>query len=98
MSQDKVYDLLNVGAPVEVVPLLRFFEDLTFLSQFFEAELPQKVMVQSCLLFLIVYGFGDASTTVPNGISYCIGVWKPDASDESLDCWQDFTNMVESLE
>ena len=88
-----------------VTPVLRFFEDLTFLSQFFEAESPPSVMGQSQLLVLIVYGFGDASGkgfgstfTAPNCISYCIGVcWKPDEPEESSN-WHKFTNIVESLE
>jgi hypothetical protein len=104
LTHDEVYELLNVGAPAEVVPVQRFLEDLDFLSQFFETESPPRVLVRSRLLYLIKYGFGDASGkgfgstfTVPNGISYRIGVWKPDESDESSN-WREFTNVVESLE
>jgi hypothetical protein len=103
-SQDAIYDLLNVGAPGEVVPVQRFFEDLDFLSQFFESESPPRVMVRSRLVYLVKYGFGDASGkgfgstfSVPNGISYRIGVWKKEESEESSN-WREFTNVVESLE
>ena len=104
VTEDEVYELLNVGAPGEVVPVQRLFEDLVFLAQFFKSDSPPRVMVRSRLLFLIVYGFGDASGkgfgstfTVPDGISYRIGVWKPDESSESSN-WREFTNVVESLE
>ena len=104
VGQDEIYDLLNVGAPLEVTPVPRFFDDLTFLSQFFASDSPPRVMVRSRLLVMVVYGFGDASGkgfgatfTVPNGISYRIGVWKPDESAESSN-WREFTNVVESLE
>ena len=103
MDQEEIYDLLNVGAPSEVVPVERFAEDLNFLAQFFEAELPPKVLVRSRLVYVIKYGFGDASGkgfgstfTVPNGIAYRIGVWEKDESDESSN-WREFTNVVESL-
>lgn len=104
VTEDEVYDMLNVGAPAEVEPVPRLIEDLEFLAHFFAQESPPRVMVRSRLVFLIVYGFGDASGkgfgstfTVQNGISYRIGVWNPDESDESSN-WREFTNVVEALE
>jgi hypothetical protein len=61
-------------------------------------------MVRLLNLFLVIYGFGDASGTgfgstftAPNGISYRIGVWDSDESEE-LPNWREFTHVVESLE
>jgi hypothetical protein len=104
ITEEEIYELLNSGAPGTVQPVDRFFDDLEFLIPFFASETPPKVMVRATLLFLVVYGFGDASGkgfgstfTVPNGISYRIGVWGPDETDESSN-WKEFQNVVESLE
>jgi hypothetical protein len=100
MTEEDVYALLRV------VALPRLFDDMEFLTQFFESATPPKVRVRSrLLLIMVVYGFGDASGqgfgstfTVANGVSYRIGVWKPDESEQSSN-WQEFTsNVVESLE
>ena len=104
ITEEAIYELLNSGAPGTVQPVERFFDDLDFLTQFFSSKSPPKVMVRATCLHLVVYGFGDASGTgfgstftVANGISYRIGVWGPDESDESSN-WKEFTNVVESLE
>jgi hypothetical protein len=104
LSEETIYEILNVGAPGSVSPVPRLLQDLNFLTQFFERETPPKVLVRSVKLFMLIYGFGDASGTgfgstftAPNGISYRIGVWEPDESGESSN-WRDFTNVVESLE
>jgi hypothetical protein len=103
MSEEAIYELFNSGAPGLVKPVPRFFDNLEFLTMFFSPTSPSKVTIQATSLFLVVYGFGDASGkgfgstfTVPNGVSFRIGVWKPDESDESSN-WQEFTNVVESL-
>jgi hypothetical protein len=77
---------------------------LDFLTQFFESESPPRVLIRVAFVYMVVYGFGDASGTgfgstftVLNGVSYRIGVWKPEESDESSN-WREFTNVVESLE
>jgi hypothetical protein len=104
LSEESVYELLNAGAPDSVKPVPRFFDDLEFLTQFFASACPPKVMIRASTLFMVVYGFGDTSGkgfgstfTVPNGISYRIGVWRPEESAESSS-WKEFTNVVESLE
>ena len=53
MTQEEIYELLNAGAPSEVVPIERFTEDLELLSQFFEAESPPRVLVKSRLVYVI---------------------------------------------
>ena len=103
MAQEEIYKLLNVGAPSDVVPVEQFTQDLEFLSQFFESESPPRVLVRSQLVYVIKYGFGDASGkgfgstfTVPSGIAYRIVVWEKDESNESSN-WREFTKVVESL-
>jgi hypothetical protein len=104
MSEEAIYELLNSGAPSSVRPVPRLFDDLKFLTQFFEPESPPKVTIRATRVLYVVYGFGDASGkgfgstfTVPNGVSYRIGVWKSDELDETSN-WKEFTNVVESLE
>jgi hypothetical protein len=104
LTDDAIYDLLNVGALENVSPVPRLFQDLEFLTRFFEVEAPPRVMVRPANVVLVIYSFGDASGTdfgstftAPNGISYRIGVWDPDEAEESSN-WREFTNVVESLE
>ena len=49
-GQDEIYDLLNVGTSSAVTLVSCFFDDLNFLSQFFERESLPRVMVRSQLL------------------------------------------------
>jgi hypothetical protein len=104
MSQEAIYEILNAGAPPTVEPVDRLFDDLGFLTKFVTPKAPPRVLIRARLVVMVVYGFGDASGkgfgstfTVANGVSYRIGVWNSEESDESSN-WKEFTNVVESLE
>ena len=103
-QNDQIYELLNAGAPKTVTPVPRFYDDLDTLVKLFKAPSPPEITIRSSSIFLVVYGFGDASgkgfgSTFARGsdISYRIGTWGPDESGESSN-WREFTNVVEALE
>jgi hypothetical protein len=67
-------------------------------------ETPPLVTLRSKSIYLVKYGFGDASGKgfgstfgLKESISYRIGVWQSDHDGESSN-WREFTNVVESLE
>jgi hypothetical protein len=102
--EDHLYEIVNAGAPLTVLPVPRLLDDLVFLQKFFEPTSPPMTILRADFIFLVVYGFGDASgkgfgSTFSRGkdISYRIGAWGDDESDESS-IWREFTNVVESLE
>ena len=103
-QDDLIYDIINAGAPVTVKPLQHFVDNLVCLVKIFSMDCPPTIVLRSLRVFLIIYGFGDASgkgfgSTFSRGedISYRIGTWGEDESDESSN-WREFTNVVESLE
>jgi hypothetical protein len=103
-QDDFVYEYMNAEAPLKVKPVPRFIDDLKGLFEIFSAEAPPIIVLRSLFVYMVVYGFGDASgkgfgSTFSRGsdISYRIGTWADDESDESSN-WREFTNVVESLE
>ena len=103
-QEDVIYELINAGAPLMVEPVTRMLDDLVCLEKIFEPEFPPRIILRATFIFLIIYGFGDASgkgfgSTFAQGsdISYRIGTWGEDESNESSN-WREFTNVVESLE
>jgi hypothetical protein len=78
--------------------------DLKALQQILSAEHPPEMMIRPLRVYKVIYGFGDASgkgfgstVTSPAGTKYRIGIWEPDAEDNSSN-WREFENIVEALE
>jgi hypothetical protein len=102
--EEEIYDLLNAEAPKTVKPVPRFLDDLGCLVRIFSSEAPPVIVLRSLFVFMVVYGFGDASgkgfgSTFGRGdaISYRIGIWGAHEEEESSN-WREFTNVVEALE
>ena len=103
-QEEFMWDFLNAGAPTTVKPVPRFIDDLKGLTKIFGAKVPPIIVLRSVFVYMVVYGFGDASGTGfgstfsrDGDISYRIGIWADDESDESSN-WRELTNVVESLE
>ncbi|KAL7562751.1 hypothetical protein ACA910_017539 [Epithemia clementina (nom. ined.)] len=79
-------------------------DDVSAIVSMFSNETPPEIGICSLEIFLAVYGFGDASgkgcglaVQGNNGISYQIGVWAENESDESSN-WREFFNCILALE
>jgi hypothetical protein len=103
-EEEFIYDFINAGAPKSVKPVPRFLDDLVCLVKIFSSKVPPVIILRSKLVFMVVYGFGDASgkgfgSTFGRGedISYRIGTWATREAEESSN-WREFTNVVEALE
>ena len=93
-----------VDPPQYVTPVQRFYTCLEALNRFFEPDSPPVVHMRSKSVYMIRYGFADASGsgfgstfTNDSGINYRMGVWGPDEDNESSN-WKEFCNVVEALE
>ena len=82
----------------------RLKDDIAALTTFFDSELPPRIEVRSREIFVVIFGFGDASgggfgssIDTGNGICVRVGVWTAPESDNSSN-WREFMNVVESLE
>jgi hypothetical protein len=92
-------------APPKVVSATyRLQQDLFALREILKPLSPPAVLIRSNVILQIVYGFGDASgkgfgSTVlsKRGVKFRIGLWEPDAEDESSN-WKEFENVVEALQ
>ena len=96
------YEDIPIPVKVKAVPRLRM--DVRALNEFFLSTKVPKVLVRALSVFLMLYGFADASgkgfgSTISeaHGIRYRIGLWEKDAEDETSN-WKEFENAVESLE
>jgi hypothetical protein len=65
---------------------------------------PDVLVIRSNAILQIIYRFGDASgkgfgsmVMSEQGVKIHIGLWEPDAEDESSN-WKEFENVVEALE
>jgi hypothetical protein len=99
-----IYDFMNAGAPPTVKPLPCFVDNLGGLVKIFSSRHPPVIILRPLAVFMIIYGFGDASgkgfgSTFARGddISYRIGTWGDDETGESSN-WREFTNVVEAME
>ena len=79
-------------------------DDFGALKRFATPSVPPLVSVQSKKILLATFGFGDASGKgfgsafdTKRGLSFRIGAWGDDESDESSN-WREATNCVEALE
>lgn len=103
LTEDDV-DAADSDAPEFVWSVPRFRDDMKALQLFFSRPEPPEFVLRSKKVAVVIYGLGDASGkgfgssfTMNGGISYRIGVWAEEESDESSN-WREFTNVVESLE
>ena len=108
ISELELEDQLQIqsekGCPMEVVASTRFADDIRSMGELFASDFVPDVNLRSKNIVTVIYGFGDASGaglgstfTCGSGLSFRIGVWGPDDSDQSSN-WREFTNIVESLE
>jgi hypothetical protein len=81
----------------------RLKQDLFALREILKPMPPPDVLRSNAIL-QIVYGFGNASgkgfgstLLTKQGVKFRIGLWEPDAEDESSN-WKEFENVVEALE
>jgi hypothetical protein len=96
------FDSSSVPLMARAVP--RLIWDMRALKEFFSCTTAPRVCVRSTMLFILKYGFVDASgcgvgatITTPSGLRFREGVWGVDSSDESSN-WREYTNLVEFLE
>ena len=82
----------------------RLFQDLHTLTELLAASAPPAVNVRSLTIWMVLYGFADASgrgfgSTVlgRDGIRYRIGTWDKDTEEESSN-YREFENVVLALE
>ena len=94
----------TIPPPKYVKPVPRFYSCLKALHKFFSSDVPPVVHVRSKSVYMLSYGFLDASgsgfgSTIQkeNGITYRMGTWGPDDYSESSN-WKEFQNLVETLE
>jgi hypothetical protein len=97
-------DFNTIPIPVRVKPVERLLWDVRALSEMFKSNTAPKVCVRSAILYILKYGFVDASgcglgatMTTPKGIRLREGIWGIDSSDESSN-WREYTNLVQFLE
>jgi hypothetical protein len=94
----------SIPVPVEIKPVPRLIDDLRALNTLFDQTTPPRTVVRSASLYMLKYGFVDASgcgvggaITTPTGIRLREGVWGADSEEESSN-WREYTNLVEFLE
>ena len=90
--------------PKMIKPVPEFHTCLTALRSFFVPEVPPWVHMRSSMVYMIAYGFADASgggfgsTIEREGeIKYRMGVWGKDEDSETSN-WKEFENLVDALE
>jgi hypothetical protein len=97
MTEEEATEALNppdyedIPTPKEAIPVARLEWDLKALQEWIlSAEHPPEVMIRSLKVYNIIYGFGDAlgkgfgsTVTSPAGTKYRIGIWEPDAEENS---------------
>ena len=106
-ERDKLLEDLpgaSLDNPKFVKPVARFYSCLKALESLFEPDLPPIVPMRSKSVYLIAYGFCDASGTgfgstiaKDNDINYRMGVWGKGDEGESSN-WKEFENLVCALE
>ena len=105
VTEEEFEDLRSPEAPPSVKSVPRLKDDMGALKMMFASETPPEVMLRTTRIAMVTYGFGDASgkgfgsglSKGEDGISYRIGVWTTEESEESSN-WREFTNVVETLE
>eukprot|EP00978_Attheya_sp_CCMP212_P049351 scaffold653047_cov59-Attheya_sp.AAC.1 len=98
----QAFDSTPIPVMARAVPQLIW--DMHALKEFFSCTMAPRVCVRSTVLFLLKYGFVDASgcgvgatITTPNGLRFREGIWGVNSSNESSN-WREYTNLVEFLE
>ena len=94
----------DIKPPKMVKPVLRFYSCLNALDKFFEPQEPPVVHMRSKTVFMLAYGFCDASGTgfgstlsTQDNVTYRMGIWGRD-DDSNSSNWKEFQNLVETLE
>jgi hypothetical protein len=89
---------------LETKTVERFVSDLEALNSFFSSDKPPRRLVRGRYIFIVRYGFGDASGggfgatwESSEGIKYRFGIWGTDNTDKSSN-YRELCNLVESLE
>jgi hypothetical protein len=59
--EDHLYEIINAGAPLKVLPVPWLRDYLVFLQKFFEPTPPPRINIRVKVIFLVVYGIGGAS-------------------------------------
>ncbi|KAL7572296.1 hypothetical protein ACA910_017894 [Epithemia clementina (nom. ined.)] len=92
------------SSPNQLKAAKRLWDHISAIASMFTNETPPEVGIHLLEIFLAVYGFGDASgkgfvlaIQGDNGLSYRIGVWAENESDESSNR-REFSNCVSALE
>eukprot|EP00978_Attheya_sp_CCMP212_P036923 scaffold170764_cov45-Attheya_sp.AAC.1 len=92
-------------APSRVKFAPRFEADVLALALLLSGDHPIKRVWRCWRIFLVVYGFGDASGkaygaswTGSDGIHIRIGVWGPDEESGTSNSWKELSNSVDSLQ
>ena len=100
----KWYDQQHGQAPQVVTAVPRFSQDVFALGELFSVTVPPEITLRSNEIYMVVYGFGDASgagfgssIVTETGTSVRVGTWSADESNESSN-WRELTNVVEALE
>jgi len=101
MKQNQV-DVAKAPKFVKGVP--RLYNDLQALSSFFEEDIPPHRFVRGRSIYLVRYGFGDASKAgfgstleTNNGISFRYGTWGTDGESKSSN-YRELENLAQALE
>ena len=102
MLGDLVYNPKSSPEKIQVVP--RFHTCLKALWRLFEQEEAHLVLVRTKIVYLLLYGFADASGTgfgstflSEEGVRFRIGTWEKDVESNSSN-WKEFENVVKGLE
>ena len=95
---------IDYPPPTVVKPVPRFFKCLQALKTFFLPTIPPIVTDRSLQIFLVLYGFADASKSgfgaslqTEHGLRYRIETWDHDDDTESSN-FREFENVVCTLE
>jgi hypothetical protein len=95
----------DIPQPKTVKSVPELAQALPALELLFSQETPPRMLVKSAsLLYILRYGFADASgtglgasITTDEGIRVRIGTWGSDSQDESSN-WREFENLVTTPE
>lgn len=94
----------NKDAPSHVYPVPRLADDLHCLQYLFEGDNPVVNQIRSNLIFLAIYGFGDASGSgfgasleLDGKINVRHGLWGRDSNNLSSN-YKELRNLVETIE
>ena len=90
--------------PKFVKPMQQFYTCLNALQKFFSKPSPNLVHMRSTKVYLLAYGFADASgggfgrtISKEEKVHYRMGVWGKDEQVETS-YWKEFANSIEALE